>query len=177
MYISLLKALFMMCVVLLPYNAYSEIITEQSSSLMMDKSCLANGQASLAARFPGLTTENANYVSIYGCFCAYRASQKSLLPAEASDLNNNRNCIPYAVLRNSIRYKALSKNNAAADMKALCMASYPFDSSDDSKKEDVTSFCTCAAAPAEKLYSQIKPLKLSEDQIYEQLINVINGCR
>lgn len=166
-----------MFVVLLPFNTYSEIITEKSSSLMMDKSCLANGQADLAARFPGISAENANYVAIYGCFCAYKASQKSLLPAAAADFRNDRNCIPYAVLRNAIRYKMLSKNTAGVDIQALCMASYPYDVTDDSKKEDVSAFCTCAAAPVATLYSQIKPLKLNEEQIYEKLINSVNGCR
>lgn len=177
MYISILKPLLMMFLVLLPFNTYSEIITEKSSSLMMDKSCLANGQADLTARFSGINAENANYVAIYGCFCAYKASQKNLLPAAAADFRNDRNCIPYAVLRNTIRYKTLSKSNAGANIQALCMASYPYDVTDDSKKEDVSAFCTCAATPVETLYSQIKPLKLSEEQIYEKLMNVINGCR
>lgn len=178
MNILILKPLLLMLLILLPLNGYSEIIVDKHSKLKMDKSCLVNGQENLKISFPNLASEDAKYIAIYGCFCAYKESQKSLLPTEATDFRNPRNCIHYAVLRNSMRYKAMAgKNIAGADIKNSCLTSFPYDVTDDSKKEDVSSFCNCAASPTETLYTQIKPLKLNKEQIYEKLIKIINSCR
>lgn len=181
MYSLTFKPLFLLTFLLgmTPLACYSETLIDTDSKLIMDKSCFTTGLENLKVKFPNITEEDAKQISFYGCSCVYKASQKSLIKAEATDFRNDRNCIYYAVLRNSIRYKNASQGNDNTDSGVLkgCLSSFPHDLSDDSSNADVASFCKCASPLTEKIADEIKPLKLNEDQIYNKLITVINGCQ
>lgn len=174
-----------------PFNCYSETIVDANSKMTFDKSCVTNGMNNIKTKFTNITEADAQYISTYGCFCAYKAAQKSSLAVEATDFRNGKNCIHYAVLRNAIRYLQDSDENLNGEqVKKMCMASFPHDLSDDSMNEDIASFCNCAGIPTEQMYHEMKPVKqeqeqanenkpksLNEEQIYEQLISIINSCR
>ena len=158
---------------------YSETIVDADSQLTMEKSCITNGQDDLRIRYSYITEENAKYITLYGCSCAYREAQKSSLSIVGTNFRNARNCIYYAVLRNSMRYNAnsSSRENKSGGILKGCLTSFPRDLNDDSINEDISNFCKCASIPTKKISDEIKPLKLNEDQIYDKLIAVVNGCR
>jgi hypothetical protein len=153
---------------------YSETIVDADSHLTMEKSCITNGQDDLRIRYSYLSEKDARYITLYGCSCAYKEAQKSSLSIVGTNFRNARNCIYYAVLRNSMR--SSGKNKSSGILKN-CLTSFPRDLNDDSINEDISNFCICASIPTEKIKEEIKPLKLNEDQIYDKLIVVINGCR
>ena len=162
-----------------PLYCYSQIPINEDSKLLM-KSCVTNGLKNLKTKFSNLTEENAKYISIYGCFCAFKESKKTLFPAEAPDFINARNCVHYAVLRDAMRNKNNStvvEDTKGAAINQECIANFPHDLNDDSVNLDVSNFCNCASILTEKIYEDIKPLKLNEDQIYEKLNTVIQRCR
>lgn len=163
-----------------PICGHSEIIVEPNTQLSLDKSCLTDGVNNLSIAYPNIAKDDAQYLTIYACFCAYNGSKKSSLAIEATDFRNVRNCIHYGVLRNAIRVTTQSsteKSNNVETIKNACLASFPRDVRDDSMRADISNFCNCAAAPTEKIYKQIAPSKLNEEQIQEQLMTVINACR
>lgn len=172
--------LLLLCTLAFPICGYSEIITEPNTQLTIDKSCLTNGSNNLSTAFPNITKEDAQYIAIYACSCAYIGSKKSTLAIEATDFRNVRNCVHYGVLRNAIRDRALSgkeENSSGEKIKNACLSGFPHDVRDDSVRADISNFCNCAAIPSEKIYQQIEPEKLNEEQIQEQLMTVINACR
>ncbi|MCL9683611.1 hypothetical protein [Legionella maioricensis] len=158
---------------------YSETTVVTDSQLTMEKACITNGQDELRIKYSYIAEEDAKYITLYGCSCAYKEAQKSSLSIVGTNFRNARNCIYYAVLRNAMRYKAApsSEENRSAGILKSCVSSFPRDLKDDSINEDISIFCKCASIPTEKISEEIKPLKLNEDQIYEKLITVISGCR
>lgn len=175
---SLLFLLFLFSFPTLCFS--SETIVDADSQLTLEQSCVTKGQGDLKLRYPYISEEDAKYISVYGCSCAYKEAQQSSLAVVATDFRNARHCIYYAVLRNSMRYKVDStkgENMNEPGIVKVCLSTFPRDLSDDSINEDISSFCNCASIPTEKIYDEIKPLKLNEDQIYEKLITVVNGCR
>ena len=160
----------------LPLIGYSETAVDEDSKLIMDKSCVTNARDNLAIKFPNIKSQDINSISLYACSCAYKESQKNSIPAEATDFRNVKNCIYYGVLRNAIKYKAENEIPSSEVLK-VCVTTFPHDLTDDSVSEDISNFCKCAATPTEKITDEITPLKLNEDQIYDKLIKVINGCR
>ncbi|CEG57233.1 hypothetical protein [Legionella fallonii] len=181
MRIFILKPIvLLLCSQILPLCSYAEFVVEPNSKLTVDKSCITSGKNNLRVKFPNITEEDAQYISIYACFCAYKASQKSTLPIEATDFRNAKNCVHYGVLRNAIRDRAQSSTEENTDgekIRNACLSGFPYDLADDSMKDEVSNFCKCAAIPTEKIYEKITSLKLNEEQISEQLIDVINSCR
>lgn len=159
-----------------PLIGYSDTVVDEDSKLVMDKSCVTNARDNLIIKFPNINPQDINSISLYACSCAYKDSQKNSIPAEATDFRNVKNCIYYGVLRNAIKYKAENEIQNSEVLKK-CISTFPHDLTDDSVSEDIANFCKCAATPTEKIADEITPSKLNEDQIYDQLIKVINGCR
>lgn len=160
--------------------SYSETIVDADSQLTMEQSCITNGQDDFKIKYSNITADDAKYITVYGCSCAYKEAQKSSLSIVGTDFKNVRSCIYYAVLRNSMRYQVESASGESTNGSGImngCLSSFPRDLNDDSINEDISNFCKCASIPTAKINDEIKPLKLNEDQIYEKLIAVVNGCR
>jgi hypothetical protein len=172
--------LILFCLSLISLNCYSLIIINEDTKLLMDKSCFTKGLENLKKKYPTISEDNAKFISIYGCTCAFKESKKTLLSTEAKDYRSARNCIHYAVLRNAIRTEdnsASEENTNGEGIYKSCNANFPHDVTDDSVTGDIAHFCKCASTPTKNIYDEIKPLKLDEDQIYKKLISLINGCR
>ncbi|MBL7525068.1 hypothetical protein [Legionella bononiensis] len=174
----LLFTFFML--VFLPCSSYSENAVNNEPYLQMDKVCVTNGMNNLKLKYPNLSDEDIKYITVYGCFCAYKEALNSSLPSVASDFRNASDCTYYAVLRNSMRHNG--EADSTKDMNGTlieheCLNGYPHDTTDDSANEDLASFCKCASIPITKINSERQTMNLKEDQIYDKIITVIKGCR
>ncbi|KTD54716.1 hypothetical protein [Legionella quateirensis] len=174
----LLLAFFML--VFLPFYSYAANGVNNEPYLQMDKVCVTNGMNNLKLKYPNLSDEDIKYITVYGCFCAYKEALRSSLPSVASDFRNASDCTYYAVLRNSMRQQVDA--NSTKDMNGTlieneCLNGYPHDTTDDSANDDLASFCKCAAIPITKINSERRTMNLNEDQIYDKIIRVIKGCR
>jgi hypothetical protein len=148
----------------------AEIIMNEATKLNLDSTCYTKGMDNIKIKFPSISAEDAEYISIYGCFCALKVAQKGTIRVVAADFRNVPYCVDYAVLRNSMRF-------GGTGIKEKCISSYPHNTGDDSKNADIADFCSCAVLQAQKIESEITSLKLNEEQIFDKLVPLVKGCR
>lgn len=174
-----LKALLPMALFILigflPFATYSDAAGDANPKMQMDNSCVTNGEENLKLKFPNLSEDDIKYISIYGCFCAYKEAQKTSLSFTAKDFRNVSDCIYYAVLRNSMRDSSARNDTSGSTIQTSCINNYPHDLTDDSVNEDLSNFCKCASVPTGAIGDERETL--NEDQIYEKIMTVIKGCR
>lgn len=167
--LQLQKSFLLVAAMMFPIISSGQTTVDPSPNLNLEQICLTKGMENIKIKFPNISAQDRESISMYGCYCALKVAQQGTIRAVAADFRNVPYCIDYAVLRTSL--------SAGAGLKSKCITSYPHDVSDDSKNEDIADFCNCAAIPAEGINREIVSEKLTEDQIFTKLVSLIKGCR